>query len=86
MYVRFIAVDQRLKPGVYAFNGSENLYEVIFKLLKGNMPTVQVTIPEGVTIARAAAILQDNGVCNAIEFIEAVSDPQTLGKIFADYL
>jgi len=85
MYVRFIAVDQRLKPGVYAFNGSENLYEVIFKLLKGNMPTVQVTIPEGVTIARAAAILQDNGVCNAIEFIEAVSDPQTLGKIFADW-
>ncbi|KAF1083247.1 MAG: Murein endolytic transglycosylase MltG [Candidatus Rifleibacterium amylolyticum] len=85
IYVRFIAVDQRLKPGVYTFNGDENLYEVIFQLLKGNMPTVQVTIPEGITIAKAAAILQDNGICGAPEFIEAVSDPQLLGRIFADW-
>ncbi|NLF95910.1 MAG: endolytic transglycosylase MltG [Candidatus Riflebacteria bacterium] len=85
IYVRFIAVDQRLKPGVYTFNGDENLYEVIFQLLKGNMPTVQVTIPEGITIAKAAAILQDSGICGAPEFIEAVSDPQLLGRIFADW-
>ncbi|PKL47825.1 MAG: endolytic transglycosylase MltG [Candidatus Riflebacteria bacterium HGW-Riflebacteria-2] len=85
IYVRFIAVDQRLKPGIYTFNGNETLYEVIFKLLKGNMPTVQVTVPEGITIAKAAAILQDNGVCNAPEFIEAVSDPQLLGRIFSDW-
>jgi len=85
IYVRFIAVDQRLKPGIYTFNGNENLYEVIFQLLKGNMPTVQVTIPEGITIAKAAAILQDNGICGAPEFIEAVSDPQLLGRIFADW-
>ncbi len=85
IYVRFIAVDQRLKPGVYTFNGNENLYEVIFKLLKGNMPTVQVTIPEGITIARAAAILYDNGICGAPEFIEAVSDPQLLGRVFAGW-
>lgn len=85
IYVRFIAVDQRLKPGLYNFTGNENLYEVIFRLLKGNMPTVQVTIPEGITIARAAAILQDSGVCRAPEFIEAVSDPQLLGKVFANW-
>lgn len=85
IYVRFIAVDQRLKPGLYTFNGNENLYEVIFKLLKGNMPTVQVTIPEGITIARAAAILQDNAICSAPEFIESVSDPQLLGKVFSEW-
>ena len=85
IYIRFIAIDQRLKPGAYTFNGNETLYEVIFKLLKGNMPTVQVTIPEGITIARAAAILHDSGICGAPEFIEAVSDPQLLGKIFADW-
>jgi len=85
IYVKFIAVDQRLRPGVYTFNGSETLYEVIFKLLRGIMPTVQVTLPEGTTIARAAAILQDSGICNALEFTEAVSDPQILGKVFSDW-
>ena len=85
IYIRFIAVDQRLRPGAYSFSGNENLYEVIFKLLRGIMPTVQVTVPEGITIARAAAILQDSGICNAIEFAEAVSDPQLLGKVFASW-
>ncbi|HAE40980.1 MAG TPA: endolytic transglycosylase MltG [Candidatus Riflebacteria bacterium] len=85
IYIRFIAVDQRLKPGAYSFAGNETLYEVIFKLLRGNMPTVQVTIPEGITIAKAAAILQDSGICAAPDFINAVSNPQLLGKIFADW-
>lgn len=85
IYTRFLAVDQRLRPGAYAFNGSEPLREVIFKLLKGNMPTVQVTIPEGVTIKRVAAILQENGICAADEFTNAVSDPALIGRIFANW-
>jgi len=85
IYIRFIAVDQRLRPGAYSFSGNESLYEVIFKLLRGNMPTIQITLTEGITIAKAAAILQDSGICNALEFTEAVSDPQLLGKIFSSW-
>lgn len=85
IYTRLLAVDQRLRPGAYTFNGGESLNEVIFKLLKGNMPTIQVTIPEGVTIRRVAAILHENGICDASEFVSAVSDPELIGRVFSSW-
>ncbi len=82
LYIRFLAVDQRLKPGQYAFSGNETLNEVIFKLLRGSLQTIAVTIPEGLTIKQVASILEGAGICQAAQFIEAVSDPGLLGKIF----
>ncbi|NCB38872.1 MAG: endolytic transglycosylase MltG [Erysipelotrichia bacterium] len=85
IYIRFLAVDQRLRPGTYLFAGSESLNEVIFKLLQGSLQMVSVTIPEGVTINRVAAILEENGICRAVEFIEAASDPALAGSIFSNW-
>ncbi len=84
-YIRFLAIDQKLKPGQYSFTGKETLPEVIQQLLKGNMQTVSVTIPEGTTIKEAAAILQDAGVCKVPDFMEAVTDPARLGMIFSGW-
>lgn len=84
-YIRFLAVDQRLKPGGYSFAGNESLNEVIFKLLRGSLQTVPVTIPEGVTVKKVAAILQDAGICDGAQFIEAVSDPALIGRIFSTW-
>lgn len=85
IYIRFLAIDQQLKPGQYSFTGKETLPEVIQQLLKGNMKTVSVTIPEGTTLKEAAAILQDAGICKVPDFIEAVSDSARLGMIFTDW-
>jgi UPF0755 protein len=85
LYIRFLAVDQRLKPGQYSFAGDESLNEVIFKLLRGSLQTVPVTIPEGLTIKQVAAILEEAGICEAVKFIEAVSDPILLGKVFSNW-
>lgn len=85
LYIRFLAVDQRLKPGHYVFSGNESLNEVIFQLLRGSMQTVSVTIPEGLTIKQVAALLEEAGICGAAQFIEAVSDPGLLGKVFSDW-
>lgn len=84
-YVRLLAVDHLLKPGEYTFNGNETLSEVVFSLLKGNMKTVPVTIPEGTNLQQVASILQDAGICSAFEFTEAVSDPGLLGKVFSQW-
>lgn len=84
-YIRFLAVDQSLKPGQYSFTGKETLPEVIQLLLKGNFKTIPVTVPEGTTINEVAAILQDASICSAIDFIEAVQDPGRLGLIFSDW-
>jgi len=85
MTTRFLAVDHRLKPGVYSFQSGDDLNTVIFRLLKGNMPTVPVTIPEGITLKRIAAILEDNGICNSSDFLNEISNPELLLKVFPDW-
>ncbi len=85
IYTRLLAVDNRLRPGEYTFKGNESLNQVIFMLLKGNLPTVPVTIPEGLKNDQVAEMLDINGICNANDFLEAVSDPELLGKIFANW-
>ncbi len=82
---RFLAVDHRLKPNVYSFKSGDDLYNVIFRLLKGNMPTVQVTIPEGVTLKRVAAILSGHGICSEEDFIREASNPELIRKIFPNW-
>lgn len=84
-YLRFLAVDHLMKPGLYSFKGNESMSEVVYSLLKGNQITVPVTIPEGTTIKEVADILEDAGVCSAINFIEALAEPSLLGKVFSDW-
>jgi UPF0755 protein len=85
IYIRFLAVDQNLKPGLYTFKGNENLSEVVYLLISGSQNTVPVTIPEGTTLSKIASILEDNSICKAEDFIESVSDPGLLGRVFSDW-
>lgn len=81
-YIKLLAIDNRLRPGTYHFSGNENVSEVVTKILKGTMKSVVVTIPEGLTIQQIASILQENGICQASEFIDEVSNSQTLKDVF----
>ncbi|MFZ5952435.1 MAG: endolytic transglycosylase MltG [Candidatus Rifleibacteriota bacterium] len=85
LYIRFLAVDQRLRPGSYFFAAGESLENVIYKLLQGTLKTVPVTIPEGTTNRQVAAILENAGICNGSEFLEACADPQLLGRVFSTW-
>jgi UPF0755 protein len=65
----------------------------IYNILAGGKQLLQrVTIPEGVTLKKAAKILQENGICPEEEFLDAVSDPAILdrfhipGKTMEGYL
>jgi UPF0755 protein len=84
-YIRLLAVDNILKPGLYNFSSSDSLDQVIKKLLKGTSTTVTVTIPEGKTNKEIAGILESAGICSSIDFLEAVSDPNLLGEVFKDW-
>jgi UPF0755 protein len=85
LYIRFLAVDHRLRPGSYSFSPGETLDQVVFKLLQGTRKSAYVTIPEGTTNKEVAAILQNAGICNAGSFLEAASDPLLTGQIFSDW-
>jgi UPF0755 protein len=85
IYIRFLAVDQNLRPGSYNFHAGETIDQVVAKLLQGTMKTVAVTIPEGTTNKQVAQILQNHGICNANEFLMAAQDPAIIGKIFKSW-
>ena len=85
IYIRFLAVDQRLRPGSYFFRAGEPLDRVVFKLLQGTLKTVPVTIPEGSTNAQVADILEFSGICKAADFLEACSDPEIIGQVFSTW-
>lgn len=85
LYIKFLAVDNKLKPGFYAFNGKETINEVIALLLKGNEVTTAVTIPEGLTVRRIAEIMHDAEICNINDFLEACQNPSIIGHVFSNW-
>jgi UPF0755 protein len=50
-------------------------------LLKtGRQEMVRVTVPEGVTLSKAARIMESGGICAAADFLAAASDPEFLAE------
>jgi UPF0755 protein len=78
-------VAGRLKPGKYDVKPGQSLEEIIGKLIRGQDETLQVTIPEGLTIPRIAQLLETSGVCPAASFSEAIHSPSLLNRVFGDW-
>lgn len=84
-YIRMLAIDNRLRPGKYTFKGQQQFSEVAYNLLKGTVDSVAVTVPEGTTLKQIARILEEHGVCSAVDFIRYASDPELLGNVFSEW-
>jgi UPF0755 protein len=64
----------KLKAGEYRFTQPMTPYEVIGKLARGEVYVVNVTFPEGLTIAEMAKIFEAHGLGSAASFVEAAQD------------
>ena len=69
-----------LKTGTYRLEIPASQLSIYRILVSGRQIMYRVTIPEGVTLKKAAKILEDNGICPAREFLEAAKDPQLLNR------
>lgn len=80
MFFRFYAkkggYDSKFKSGIFYFNKQDSYEEIVSQLVKGGAKAteVQVTIPEGWNIDQIAQRLEENGVCTAVQFKEAVNE------------
>lgn len=73
----------QLKAGVYTFNGSYTVAEVVNELTKGGAPVgIKVTIPEGYNRTQIAETLAENDIVAVEAFIEACQN----GDYPYDYL
>jgi UPF0755 protein len=69
-----------VKTGMYRFNFPASQLRIRSILVAGQQILTRVTIPEGVTLKKTAAILEEAGICDQTSFREAVSDPLLLAE------
>ena len=65
---------RRLKAGEYRFDRPMTPFEVIDKLARGDVYVINLTFPEGLTIAEMAKLFESNGLGPAKAFVSAASD------------
>jgi UPF0755 protein len=66
---------RHLKAGEYRFDRAMTPYEVIDKIARGDVFVINVTFPEGLTVAEMAKIFESHGLGTAASFVQAAQDP-----------
>ncbi len=80
LFFRFYASQgdyaQKFRDGVYYFSKQDSYEDIVDKLTKQGTQaeSIKVTIPEGWTIDKIAARLEENKVCTADQFKKAVNE------------
>lgn len=69
---------RQLKAGEYRFDRPMTAGEVIDKIARGDVYTVSVTFPEGLTFTEMAKIYEAHGLGTAAAFSEAARDPAAI--------
>lgn len=71
---------EHIKIGTYRIETPLNMTAVHRILVSGKQILYKVTIPEGVTLGKIAAILEEAGICSADDFLESANDPATISN------
>jgi UPF0755 protein len=69
-----------IKSGTYQLEIPASQMAIHKILVSGKQLLTRVTIPEGVTLSKAAAILEEAGICPSSDFLEAAEDAETTGR------
>lgn len=80
--IYFTAGDHELRPDM--------AYDTIFENLAspslGSEDVVDIAFPEGINLVEAAELLEDQGVCDADEFIDYFNNESKFGLAYEEYL
>lgn len=71
----------KTKAGEYEFSASMTPAEILGILIKGDVKTYPVTIPEGYNIKEIAVVLKRAGVAESVEFISKARDSELAGEL-----
>src|SRR5690606_1775208 len=72
LYVRRENLAHRLRAGEYELSPAMSVPEIVTRLVRGEVVTYRVTIPEGRTVAETIEILAGTGFFSAEELRRAV--------------
>jgi UPF0755 protein len=66
---------EHIKTGIYRLEIPSSQLAIYQLLVSGKQILYRVTVPEGVTLRKAAGLLEEAGICSAEDFLEAAKDP-----------
>ena len=69
-----------LRSGIYYISPAMNIAEIQKELSSGQQEYIKVSIPEGLTISKIAAELEENRICSASDFIEVCKSSDFAAK------
>jgi UPF0755 protein len=72
---------RHLKAGEYRFDREMTPFEVIDRLARGDVYVINLTFPEGLTIAEMAKLFESHGLGPAQTFVTAAGDAQLIHAI-----
>ncbi|MDR0997966.1 MAG: endolytic transglycosylase MltG [Treponema sp.] len=67
-----------IKSGSYRLEIPAKQTAIHALLVQGRQMLVRVTVPEGITLKKAARIFEDSGICGAGDFLQAAADREIL--------
>jgi UPF0755 protein len=73
--------SRNLKAGEYRFNEPLGPIDVIARLTRGDVYTVRITFPEGLTIQEMARLYESRGFGNARDFLAAAEDESLVADL-----
>ncbi len=73
--------EHKIKTGEYCMTMPMSPHEVLDKLIKGDIITYSVTIPEGSTIFDIAKIMEDSGLGSSAGTLEKMNDPEFIKSL-----
>jgi len=76
-FVSFVSgTSSRLKAGVYDFLPGRNIWQVVLLLRSGRVKLFHLTVPDGLTAAETAGVIQKVYAADREKFIKLISDAQ----------
>ena len=84
--IKIMKLEYQLKYGEYNLSPSMNMLQILDKLVKGEVITYKITIPEGYTCKQIAELLEKKEIAEKEVFLELVKDSEktTEGYLFPD--
>jgi UPF0755 protein len=84
--IKLLKLEDQLKYGEYNLSSSMNMFQILDKLLKGEVIAYKVTIPEGYTYTQIAELLDKKEIVGKETFLELAKDSEKTweGYLFPD--
>lgn len=84
VYAKLKKLDEKLQPGTYTLDARMSYDELIYALRSGEErdDIVKISFPEGMSVHEIADELEENNVCSAKAFLDAVQNDDLSGYDF----